>query len=426
MKVLHTSDWHLGKKLYKKSRHEEHCLFLDWLKTKILEESIDILVVAGDIFDTPRPPTSSLKIYFDFLHTVTSYPTLKQVLIISGNHDSGHFLEAPSSFLAKQKIKVVGSYYPPTSLDKDQHQKWQENFTYNIKENHTNFRFALMPFFKVSDLISSSSCHLLQEEELTKLIHLWQQNLKSDHDGPSLIMAHHLFGRYQAAGSEQTVSLSGLDSIAAETFRTWDILALGHIHRRQVISKQEPLAIYCGSPIAMRFSESQKKSVVIYNYEEESKKWSYRYHDIPVFRFVKRQNVNEANYQEMFKEIEESSHEGQLSAFIELTVKCKRLTVTLIDNIRKSALDHNLELLNIIPDKDNQQDHDDDKNSELHMKDLFELTHLELFDQYLEHSQAAAHALQGNDKECLLESFQELYERHQNSFCSAQEAEPSS
>ena len=104
-KIFHSSDWHLGKRLYKSERLDEQKLFLSGLLEEIKTKEIDLLLIAGDIFDTPFPPTEALRLYFEFLRKICD-ETKAQVVLIAGNHDSGRFLEAPVPFL-KEKSTFI-------------------------------------------------------------------------------------------------------------------------------------------------------------------------------------------------------------------------------------------------------------------------------------------------------------------------------
>ena len=290
MKVLHTSDWHLGKKLYKKDRQEEHKYFLTWLSQKILDEQINVLIIAGDIFDSPIPPTASLRLYFDFLSTVSKSEELKQILIISGNHDSGNFLEAPTPFLSQNKIKIIGS---TQSSNMDDY-----IYDYTLR-NNKKVRFTLLPFFKTYDMLKKDdviNAETQIEDLIIENLKEWLDNASKNHSGLKVLIGHHLFGSYSFAGSEQTVTLSGIDSLPVNLFKDWDILTLGHIHKKQVVSKERPFALYCGSPIAMRFSESTSKGVSLFTIDEEGSDYRYEEIKIPVFRNIVRIEVNSDNF----------------------------------------------------------------------------------------------------------------------------------
>src|ERR1017187_6057793 len=98
IKVLHTADWHLGKRFEQIERTEEHQFFLDWLIDKLTDEHIDVLIVAGDIFDTGTPSNTAFKQYYSFLWKVKS-TCCREVIIIGGNHDSVTTLNAPKDLL---------------------------------------------------------------------------------------------------------------------------------------------------------------------------------------------------------------------------------------------------------------------------------------------------------------------------------------
>ncbi|RME09699.1 MAG: exonuclease subunit SbcD, partial [Bacteroidetes bacterium] len=108
MKILHTSDWHLGQKLTGRDRDEEHRLALDWLADFIAQEKVDVLVVAGDVFDIHNPPNSARELYYRFLRKLIQ-SSVRHVVVIGGNHDSPNMLEAPKELLQLLGIHVVGA-----------------------------------------------------------------------------------------------------------------------------------------------------------------------------------------------------------------------------------------------------------------------------------------------------------------------------
>lgn len=108
IKILHTSDWHIGKRLYSKKRYYEFNAFLDWLVKEIKKRSVDVLIVAGDIFDTTTPSNTGQRLYYQFLKNV-SVTSCRHVVIIGGNHDSPSLLEAPRELLKVLQVRVVAS-----------------------------------------------------------------------------------------------------------------------------------------------------------------------------------------------------------------------------------------------------------------------------------------------------------------------------
>lgn len=108
MKLLHTADWHLGQTFFDYDRKMEHLAFLDWLKKQVLEQEMDVLLVAGDVFDSPNPSAESQKMYYHFLRDVTTENPDLQIIIIAGNHDSAARLEAPNPLLETMNVTVRG------------------------------------------------------------------------------------------------------------------------------------------------------------------------------------------------------------------------------------------------------------------------------------------------------------------------------
>ena len=108
MKILHTSDWHLGRTLYGQQRYEEFGAFLSWLGDFIEKEGVDVLLIAGDVFDTTTPGVRAQELYYGFLSRLASGPC-HHVVITGGNHDSPSFLNAPGPLLAALNVHVVGA-----------------------------------------------------------------------------------------------------------------------------------------------------------------------------------------------------------------------------------------------------------------------------------------------------------------------------
>lgn len=253
IKILHTSDWHIGKKLYKQNRIKTYKLFMDWLLGLIRKEKIEILIIAGDIFDVYNPPHEAIDLYNWFLSEIQR-SELKRTFIISGNHDSGYLLKVPKHLTNSEKIKIVGEI---GRLD--------EHF-YEYK----NLSFTLLPYFKTNqlqiwkekysinrDLHESEEAILnsffMEIKELTR-----RKNIKNN-----ILVAHHLFGNFEYSGSENLVSNTGISNLSVtELSKIFCYGALGHIHRPQKVSKNYNF-YYSGSPYPLRFSEQENKKVNI-------------------------------------------------------------------------------------------------------------------------------------------------------------------
>ena len=343
MRILHTSDWHLGKRLFKLDRGEEHRLFLNWLIETILREEINLLVIAGDIFDSPNPPHLSLEVFYNFLHRV-SIETKTETFIIAGNHDSGPLLEAPSRLLAPHRVKVWGKLSP------NPHDHWC---------THHDIEVCALPFFRSHELLPQGI-----GDPLTAL----KTYLDRPKTQPQLLILHHLAGVFEESGSEQVISLSGVDSIPTDILKKFDYVALGHIHKPQRVADH---VYYSGSPIPLRFSETLKKSVVIIEKNEQS--LVPRLLNIPSFRDLITIKTNEKDY---VRELEKIVPKSTLKPMVEVQIHLTSPVTGLVDEI-KSILDKKgCELLSFIPlyfpetikkEKSNQ---------------LFRMSTLELFDEF--------------------------------------------
>jgi exonuclease SbcD len=343
MRILHTSDWHLGKRLFKLDRGPEHELFLEWLLKTLIEENINLLLIAGDVFDTPTPPHQSLEHFYNFLHRV-SIETKVEVYIIAGNHDSGLLLEAPAKILATHRVKVWGK------LSQDVEDHW-------VKFN--NIDICAIPFFRSYELLTDG-----EGDALTAI----RKYISRKKIRPQLLMLHHLAGIHEAAGSEQVITLSGVDSIPTEDLKTFDYVALGHIHKPQKISTQ---SYYSGSPIPLRFSESTKKSVMII--EEKDGILNHGPHPIPVFRDFYSVITDERKYLEDLNHLIKKT---DLTPMVEVQIELSQPKVGLIDEI-KTILDRKgMELLSYLPIYQNGE------KKEKRSEKLFKMSPIELFEEF--------------------------------------------
>lgn len=349
MKILHTSDWHLGKRLMKLDRSEEHEAFLNWLIDTLKSEKIDVLLIAGDIFDVPNPPHQSLELFYQFLHRI-SVETKTFTYIIAGNHDSGVLLEAPRELLKTHRVKVWGK------LSQAPEDHWE-----HIDIGGTKLDLCALPFFRSFELLPQGEGDAL--EALKKY-------LVKEKSVPTLLLFHHLAGVYEAAGSEQVVSLSGVDSIPIDLLRTFDYVALGHIHKPQRIADH---IFYSGSPIPLRFSETAPKSVMILTVSD---KISSEKKLLPVFRPLHLVKTNLENWRDKLSALPESSG---TKAVVEVQMNLTSPVAGISDEIRAVLEKKNMELLSFIPQYEAQD------TGKKRRDDLFELGPLELFSEFYSH-----------------------------------------
>lgn len=261
MKIVHTADWHLGHRLHEQSQVEEQTLFLTWLEHFIVENEIDLLLIAGDIFDTGAPSSQSLKMYYDFLVKLTK-TSCKHVIVTGGNHDSPGTLNAPKALLDALSIKVVGK--STGAVDQE---------VFKLSVNDESVIIAAVPYLRDQDIrraVEGETFDELTDRYKKALVNHYNETIsyctKLQDDHTPLIAMGHLFAvGGTISDSEQNIYVGTLGHIGADDFpATFDYVALGHLHRAQTVGKKEHIR-YSGSPVILSFSELNhtKKVTVI-------------------------------------------------------------------------------------------------------------------------------------------------------------------
>nr|WP_232428179.1 exonuclease SbcCD subunit D C-terminal domain-containing protein [Photobacterium marinum] len=257
MKILHTSDWHLGHQLHGYNRDYEHQTFLDWLAETLEQQQVDALLVAGDIFDTANPPASAWRMLYRFMARLAQTMPKLDVVMIGGNHDSPSKLDAPHELLKAFDLHMVGGIHRDENGELD-HQRMLVPLT--DKSGEQAAWVLAVPFLRSADLRTED----LQEDddrlikgvetlyaEMTEVA----RNQKTPEQ--ALIGMGHA---YMASGklsemSERRVLGGNQHALPVSIFAD-DIsyVALGHLHLAQRVAKQEHIR-YSGSPLPLSMSE---------------------------------------------------------------------------------------------------------------------------------------------------------------------------
>lgn len=276
MKILHTSDWHIGSTLYGRKRYDESDQFLNWLVETIKSHSIETLLVAGDIFDTSTPSNTAQELYYRFLNEV-SKTTCRYVIVTGGNHDSPSFLDAPKALLKVFNVYVVGSAA-----------EREEDEVLVLKDAYNNPKVIVcaVPFLRDRDVRQSNEGESYQDKEnrLVEGIISHYQNVYEEACrernvlGKSLpiVGMGHLFiagsSIYKRSGEvsgERDLYVGNLGQVPVDRLPAFDYFALGHLHIPQKVAGNENIR-YSGSPMAMNFDEiHQQKSVVLVEIEDQ-------------------------------------------------------------------------------------------------------------------------------------------------------------
>ncbi len=256
MRILHTSDWHLGHTLHDISREVEHRRFLAWLLEVLGEHRIDGLIIAGDIFETVNPSAVAQEIWYGFLADVRRrFPRL-DVVVIGGNHDSSARLDAPRPILAAHDVFLVGGLPKNTdgSLGLDRLLAPLHDADGEVKA-----WVAVVPYLRISDLprISDAEDPLIEgvRQVYAEVITAARQRRGADQ---ALIATGHCYMTQSQISdmSERRILGGNQNALPVDIFPS-DVayVALGHMHLPQSVGSDR--VRYCGSPIPLSLGERE-------------------------------------------------------------------------------------------------------------------------------------------------------------------------
>ncbi|MEH0153783.1 exonuclease SbcCD subunit D C-terminal domain-containing protein [Limibacter armeniacum] len=397
MKILHTSDWHLGHKLLDNSQHEEQQMFLDWLLKVIVQENIDVLLMSGDLFDTSNPSHQSQEQYYNFLKGLRNTQCYHTV-ITGGNHDSPGTLNAPKRILDLLNISVVGK---ATEDPED------EIILIKDKAGNPVLAVAAVPYLRDQDIrlaVQGETFEQIETKYKKALVNHYQQvgeaiSQHKENGLPTIAMGHLFAIGGSTAESEKQIYVGNLGHIGAENFpEVFDYVALGHLHRPQVVGNM-PHIRYSGSPIALSFSEARDTKKVCILETEGDKAVLTKELTIPTFRPLLKLK---GNLEEVQAQIKSYSEEHLLRPWAEVVVKLSAYDPKITDKIYEAAQGAQMEILKISTTGIASQHYEDSifegKQS------LQELTPEEVFRKKCEMRQFD---LDSNPD--ILDAFQELY-----------------
>ncbi|APJ04702.1 exonuclease subunit SbcD [Silvanigrella aquatica] len=263
IKVLHTSDWHLGNTFEGISREDDHHFFLNWLIQELIEKKIDVLIIAGDIFDQPQPSAEAHKIYFQFLFQVSQKTDVKKVIIVGGNHDSPSRLDAPAELLKLLDVFVVGG------MNSDFSSLSRYICPIINEHNHIELVVAAVPFIHEYRLgvrtvfQSEKEIQLSFKEKLTALYKNLADEAEFMAKGAPLLATGHLacVGCDNDDAPLEVHRVGTLGGLSPDIFDSrFSYIALGHIHRAYHVENSK--AYYCGSPLPLSVKESKQTRYV--------------------------------------------------------------------------------------------------------------------------------------------------------------------
>ena len=265
MRILHTSDWHLGQHFMGKSRQAEHQALIDWLLAQVDAHAVDAVLIAGDIFDTGAPPSYARELYSDLV--VKLHRAGVALLLLGGNHDSVATLGESRALLAVLSTTVVAAVGGPAN----------HVVVLPQRNGEAGCIVCAVPFVRPRDVLQSQAGQSAQEKQqgLQAAIQAYYQSVV-DAGRAQQTALHNTLGRVvplMATGHLTTVGASSnesvreiyvgsLDAFPTAAFQAVDYIALGHIHKPQKVGGLDHIR-YCGSPIPLGFDEAKQQKEML-------------------------------------------------------------------------------------------------------------------------------------------------------------------
>jgi exonuclease SbcD len=374
MKILHTSDWHIGKTLYGRKRYEEFEAFLSWLTETIQQKQIDALLIAGDVFDTNTPSNRAQELYYRFLCRVAS-SSCRHLVVIAGNHDSPTFLNAPKELLRALDVHVIGS---ATENHED------EVLVLQNHEDSPELIVCAVPYLRDRDIRVAEVGESIDDKERKliegiqahyfKVCELAEQKRKALAVDIPIIAMGHLFtagGKTIDGDGVRELYVGSLAHVTSGIFpECIDYLALGHLHVPQLVNGSEVMR-YSGSPLPMGFGEAkQEKSICLVEFSGIQAQVALL--KIPVFKRLERISGAWDKIAARLLEVSES----QSDAWLEIVYEGEDVAGDLRERVEALSVGTQMEVLRI---KNNRiiarvlsRSHDQETLDDLNINDVFE------------------------------------------------------
>ena len=384
MRILHTSDWHLGQHFISKSRAAEHQAFLDWLLAQVSEQSIDAVIIAGDVFDTGTPPSYARKLYNYFVVEISKLKC--QLIVLGGNHDSVSTLDESKGLLAYLNTHVIANVQGDLS---------HQILVLNDKNGEAGAILCAIPFIRPRDVINSQAGESSADKQQAlgkaiadhyqMLYELAQQKQDEFKQPLPIIATGHLTAMgVKTSESVRDIYIGTLEAFPASAFPPADYIALGHIHRPQIVAKSEHIR-YCGSPIPLSFDElGSKKQVLIADFSS-GKLDSVTPLYIPRFQPMQVVKGDLASIRQQLVDLDDNNAEKPLPTWLSIEVSTQDYLDDLQQRIQDMTAGLNVEVLQLRRARSGKQvrieQQEKETLSELTVEDVFERRlALELFE----------------------------------------------
>lgn len=254
MRLFHTSDWHLGQNLHGQERDFEHACFLEWLLDQLKLAQPDVLLIAGDIFDTVNPPVKAQERLYDFIVSAHEQQPLLTIVMIAGNHDSGSRIELPAPLMRRLRTHALGRVL---WLDDGQLDAERLLLPLPNAQGEIAAWCLALPFLRPAEVTGAH----LGDNYLRGIgqVHEWlieAANAKRKPGQALIAISHaHMAGGSVSEDSERSLIIGNAEALPASLFGpSISYVALGHLHKPQRVNGEERIR-YSGSPIPLSFSE---------------------------------------------------------------------------------------------------------------------------------------------------------------------------
>lgn len=382
MRILHTSDWHLGQFFISKSRLPEHQKFIAWLLEQVAEQDIDAVIIAGDIFDTGAPPSYARELYNQFVIGMNALG--RQLIILAGNHDSVSTLNESKNILAQLHTHVIAAASDNLA---------NQVLELKNQQGETGAILCAIPYLRPRDIMRSLADESGEQKKqaLGQAIDNHYQSVFKIAEGkrdsleksvPIIATGHLTAMGVTASESVRDIYIGSLEAFPASAFPAADYIALGHIHRPQIVAKSEHIR-YCGSPIPLSFDELGSQKQVLMVEFTAGKLQSIKPLMVPLFQPMKviKGDLESIEQQLMNLSSTDSSSdsEKQLATWLSIEVETQDYLNDLQQRIQLITEGMNVEVLQLRRAKKQQQKRIEGDKKEV----LAELSPIDVFERRL-------------------------------------------
>ena len=352
-----------------KTREAEHSEFIQWLLRTVEQESVDALIIAGDIFDTATPPSYARAMYNQFIVRLQK-TCCNHLVIVGGNHDSVATLNESRELLACLNTTVIGGL-----TDNPEEQV----ITLRDQMGRKGAVICAIPFIRPREVLESRAGEQGSEKQQAlqtaiaqhykNIFHLAQKQANSQL--PIVATGHLTTVGGQVSDSEREIYIGSLSAFPSSAFPKADYIALGHLHRAQTVAGQEHVR-YSGSPVPLSFSEvSNKKQVILVDFEGDQLT-AIKSLEIPVFRNLQ---VIKGTLEEIEEQLKEFSETDDLTPWLDVEVAIEDYLTDLHQRVEELIEGCPVELLRVRKQREqkNKTLSSDNKETlaELNVDDVF-------------------------------------------------------